>query len=626
MCGIAGIVRFDDQPIDRLRAESMLSQMLHRGPDGRGISEHDRCTLAHARLSIIDQAGGAQPMHHPQTASHGPLQVVFNGEIYNHRELRKELQQRGHSFTSDHSDTETLLLGYREWGHFLPAHLRGMFAFAIWDESQRSLYLARDQTGKKPLYLRQTRDELIFASLPATITAGATERIEHDPQALLTFLRFGYPFGTSMLQGVSELKPGHWLAVDAEGDVTSQCYWRPPATSDVTLSKDLSDAPDQVERVLDDAVSARLESDVPLGCFLSGGIDSSLIAAYAQRTLKRRGADPLKTFSVSTADTDFDEGPHARAIAEHIGSDHTELRADPSDLIDDLRQLMQNVGEPTADSGMLPSYWLCKVARPHIKVALTGDGGDELFGGYDRYRALGMIARHRWWLRAVPRGLIHSSSGRSRRAKLRRLLDAASAGPCPSAQYVRMVQLFDDAQVRMLAPGLTSEFECDTMPDWPSDPDSIRAAMRWDQTHYLPHDLLRKVDRSSMSMALELRCPMLDTRVMELAVQLPRSVLMPGGQAKGLLRTLAARHLPESISRLPKRGFSVPIGRWFRENLKDALKDRLTDGTLDRLGIDQAQVNQYFDQHTTGRADHSHRLFSMLQLSLWGAWLGGCEK
>jgi len=601
----------------------MLSHMLHRGPDGQGISEHPRCTLTHARLSIIDQAGGAQPMHLPQMASHGPLRVVFNGEIYNHHELRTKLKQRGHAFTSDHSDTETLLLGYREWGQDLPIHLRGMFALALWDESQRLLYLARDRMGKKPLYLRHTQHELIFANLPATIAAADTGPIEADPQALTTFLRFGYPFGTSMLKGVSELKPGCWMAVDAEGGIKSKCYWHPPV---VSIPSATDDGPDRVERVLDEAVGARLESDVPLGCFLSGGIDSSLVAALAQRRLKRQGADRLKTFSVSSADTDYDEGPHARAIAEHIGSDHTELRADPSDLIEDLQHLMRVMGEPTADSGILPSYWLCKVARPYIKVALTGDGGDELFGGYDRYRALALLARHRGWLRALPRHLIHSPNGRSKRAMLRRLLDAAAAGPQPWTQYAEMVHLFSDAQIRTLAPGLTTELATDAIADWPDDPDTIRSAMRWDQAHYLPHDLLRKVDRSSMAVALELRCPMLDKRVMELAGELPRSVLMPNGRAKGLLRGLVSRHLPKQIAHLPKRGFGAPVGRWFREHLKDALADRLADGTLSRLGIDPTQANRYLQEHTARRADHSHRLFALLQLSLWGAWLSKCKK
>jgi asparagine synthase (glutamine-hydrolysing) len=625
MCGIAGIVRFDDQPIDRRRAEAMLAHMRHRGPDGEGISEHPRCTLAHARLAIIDALGGAQPMHSPQivkSGDHGPLHLVFNGEIYNHRELRAKLEKLGHRFSSDHSDTEALLLGYRAYGDQLPKHLRGMFAFAIWDEDQRALFMARDRTGKKPLYVCRRANELTFASLPATIAVGVDGPVEPDPQALLTFLRFGYPFGSSMLKGVDEVPPGHWMTVDINGTTRTERYWRPPPISRTSTS---IGAADSVEQVLAEAVAVRLEADVPLGCFLSGGIDSSLIAALAQRWLKEHAAPRLKTFSVTHADAEYDESPHARAVAEHIGSDHTELRADPSDLFGDLQRLMETTGEPTADSGALPSHWLCKAARPHIKAALTGDGGDELFGGYDRYRALALLARHRWWLRAMPRGLIHSPNGRSRRARLRRFLDAAAAGPRPSQQYAGMIGLFSYSQIKALAPDLAPELTpaltADAIDDWPDEPDPVHAAMRWDLAHYLPHELLRKADRASMAVALELRCPMLDTQVVDLAGHLPTPVLMPDGRAKGLLRKLAARHVPASIIDLPKRGFSVPIGRWFRDAHRQTLADHLTGPALDGLGLDSKEVARYLDEHLRSRADHSHRLFALLQLSLWGRWM-----
>ncbi len=626
MCGIAGIVRFDDQPIGRRRAEAMLNHMLHRGPDGHGLSEHPRCTLAHARLVIIDKLGGAQPMHCPstgprtsaQSADHGPLHLVFNGEIYNHRELRAKLSKLGHTFASDHSDTEVLLLGYRAYGNELPKHLRGMFAFAIWDEQQRVLFMARDRTGKKPLYVCRRGNELTFASLPATIAAGLEEPLAPDPQALLTFLQFGYPFGSSMLKGIDEVQPGHWMTVAADGSTQSERYWRPPPISRTSTS---IGAVDSVEQVLDEAVTARLEADVPLGCFLSGGIDSSLIAALAQRSLKAQGAPSLKTFSITHDDADYDESTQARTIAEHIGSDHTELRADPSDLIGDLERLMQTTGEPTADSGILPSYWLCKAARPHIKAALTGDGGDELFGGYDRYRALALLAKHRWWMRAVPRNLFYSTHTRSKRARLRRLLEASALGPRPSKQYAGMVQLFNDSQIQSLAPGIAPGNTADAINDWPDEPDAVQAAMRWDLAHYLPHELLRKADRSSMAVALELRCPMLATQVVDLAGHLPTSVLMPDGRAKGLLRTLAARHVPRSIIDLPKRGFSIPIGRWFREVHREALSDCLAGSTLDGMGLNRKEVTRYLDEHQRGRADHSHRLFALLQLSLWGRWL-----
>ncbi len=236
MCGIAGILRFDDQPIDRRRAESMLAHMLHRGPDGHGISEHPRCTLTHARLAIIDRLGGDQPMHTAACGDHGPLHLVFNGEIYNHRELRAKLAKLGHRFASDHSDTEALLLGFRAYGKELPKHLRGMFAFAIWDEARRELFMARDRTGKKPLYVCRRANELTFASLPATIAVGTDQPLTPDPQALLTFLRFGYPFGSSMLKGIDEVQPGHWMTVSSEGVIQTDRYWRPPPISRTSTS------------------------------------------------------------------------------------------------------------------------------------------------------------------------------------------------------------------------------------------------------------------------------------------------------------------------------------------------------------------------------------------------------
>jgi len=618
MCGIAGIVRFNDQPIERTRAEVMLGYLRHRGPDGEGISEYPRCTLAHTRLAIIDALGGEQPMHAPQVADDGPLHLVFNGEVYNHRKLRSKLEKRGYQFQSDHSDTEVLLLGYRAFGRELPKHLRGMFAFAIWDEANRELYLARDRMGKKPLYLCRREDELGFASLPSTLAKAMTGRAEPDPGALLTFLRFGYPFGKSMIKGIDEVPPGHWMAVDAQGHSKTERYWRPPPISRTSTS---IGAVDSVEEVLTEAVADRLEADVPLGSFLSGGIDSSLIAALAQKNLKGRGDEALQTYSVSMDDAAYDESPHARMTPEHIGSRHTQLKADPSDLFGDLARLMEVTGEPTADSGILPSYWISRAAREHIKVALTGDGGDELFGGYDRYRAIALLARHRSWMRTLPRTMIGSAHQRSFRGRLRRLLDAANAGPRPHQHYASMIHLFTDEQIGSLAPGLSPMLTTDAIEHWPDEPDVAHAAMRWDLEHYLPHELLRKADRSSMAVALELRCPLLDTQVVDLAGHLPTSVLMPGGRAKGLLRRLAARHVPAPIVDLPKRGFGVPIGRWFREQHADTLRDHLISCDWPSLGMTPLLAETLFDQHVRSRADHTHRLFALLQLSLWARWL-----
>ena len=602
----------------------MQTHMRHRGPDGQGTAELGRCALAHTRLSILDHAGGDQPM----ATADGALTVVFNGEVYNHRQLRRQLEGLGHAFRSDHSDTEVLLHGYRQWGCELPRHLSGMFAFAVWDAGARTLLLARDRMGKKPLYLWRRPGEIAFASLAATLTAGCDHAGPPplDPQALLTYLRLGYTGDRSLLAGVEQLPPAHWLTVDAEGHVARECYWQAPQPAPL---KDPADPAAATRQVLAQAVGCRLEADVPLGCFLSGGIDSSIIAALAQQQLAAAG-DRLKTFSVKMPVANFDESTHARAVAEHIGSDHRELVAEPApDVIDDLTHLMACAGEPTADSSILPTYWLSRATRQHVKVALSGDGGDELFGGYDRYRALALLRRQRWWLRWVPTALLADPRPRSTRTRLRRLAAAARYAD-PARQYQSMVHIFSERQIADLAPQLRDLIRPEDLaaghapaPDWPDQADPTVAARRWDLAHYLPMDPLAKVDRASMAVALEVRCPLLDTRVCELAQRLPTEVLMPGGRPKGLLRDLAASLVSPAIADRPKRGFAVPIGQWFIESLRQPLADHLFDGRLDGLGLDGAAVRHCYEQHTQRRADHTHRLFALLTLSLWADWRSG---
>lgn len=638
MCGIAGIVRFDDQPIEQDRLKSMLAHLKHRGPDGDGVSDHGRCALVHARLSIIDLMSGQQPMHLPPSeatdiepnevprrGSAGALHLVFNGEIYNHKELRRKLEKRGHVFASNNSDTEVLLYGYRQWGENLPKHLHGMFAFVIWDEQHRRVFMARDRAGKKPLYIRYSEDqkEITFASLVGTLTAGLGpgERAQVNQKALLNYLRLGYTFGESMVDGVNELPAAHFMRIEHSGEVQVRRYWRPPPISKHSTALGAVDA---LQEVLTESVVKRLEADVPLGCFLSGGIDSSVIAAIGQQHLDNIGGGRLRTYSVAMPDVLYDETQHAQQVADHIGAEHTVLQCEIGDAMGDLERMMAVAGEPTADSSLLPTHWLCKTARPHCKAALSGDGGDELFGGYDRYRAMRLLARHRGWLAAVPRGVFNGHP-KSRRARFGRLLDAAKAGPRPEQQYQSMIHLFTDVDIDALSPGLIQAIEPDktgpTLPNWQPWDDLAHAAMRWDFQHYLPFELLRKVDRAAMAVALEVRCPMLDTQVCDLAGHLPTQVLMPGGKPKALLRQLGTRYLPDAICRRPKRGFAVPMGDWLRGRLRDDLYDRLFDGRLDALGIEPSVCRRMFDEHTAETADHTHRLFSLLQLSLWGEWL-----
>jgi asparagine synthase (glutamine-hydrolysing) len=641
MCGIAGIVNLSDAPVDRDRLGAMLRHMRHRGPDGFGMSVDGRCGLAHARLSIIDLLSGHQPMLTEGVGEHGALRLVFNGEIYNHRELRLRLQKRGHSFHSDHSDTEALLLGYRQWGVNLPKHLHGMFAFAVWDDRERSLFVCRDRSGKKPLYLRRSGDhrELMFASLVATIVAGLPkgESAQVDPEALRNYLRLGYPFEKSMVRGIEELRPGHWMKLHADGRVECERYWQPPP---VSLHSTALGAVDAVREVLSESIAERLEADVPLGCFLSGGVDSSVVAAFAQRELNKRGDRPLRTFSVQMPDALFDETPYAQQVASHIGSRHTVLQARPGDAMEELRRLMDVAGEPTADSSILPTLWLCHATREHVKVALSGDGGDELFGGYDRYRGLRLLQRTGWLAKALPGNFGSPVNPKATRTKLARFVRAAKAGDDPNRQYASMIHLFSERAIAELAPGINPGINpgidpgisvlsddrngnCSfaPLPDWIDEPDVVHAAMRWDFTHYLPYEVLRKVDRASMAVALEVRCPLLDTAVCDLAGHLPTSVLLPGGRAKALLEDAGDDLLPGEVLRRPKRGFAVPLGAWLRTEWRDQAGDLLRYDGLDTLGINRSTASRMLEEHLDARADHSHRLFALMQLSLWAHWL-----
>ncbi len=630
MCGLAGILRFDDQPIPPERLKKVLAHLRHRGPDGEGATMLGRCTLLHTRLSILDLLGGEQPMHVPEHGQHGQLSLVFNGEIYNHRDLRAHLVNLGHRFVSDHCDTEVLLHGYREWGDELPKRLHGMFAFAIWDDGRKRLFLCRDRCGKKPLYVRWYSSlggrELMFASLAATLVVGAPSDapVTVDTTALGGYLQLGYTMERSLLSGVTEVPAAHWLAINEQGKEQSDRYWRPPPISRTSTRLGAVDA---TLEVLTEAVNTRLEADVPLGCFLSGGIDSSLIAALAQKRFVATGRGRLRTFNVAMPDLDYDESEKAQRVAKHLNTEHQTLRVDAGgqaggDVMGDLRRLMAVMGEPTADSSLLPTYWLSKATREHVKVALSGDGGDELFGGYDRYRALALLSRHRWWLNCVPlqwcvRPKPHKS--RSIRNRLLRLVHAAGVRH-PAGQYQRVISIFNPEMLTQLCPSV-AQSQGESLPGWLEEHDAVHAAMRWDLTHYLPYDLLRKVDRASMAVALEVRCPMLDTSVCDLAGHLPAHVLMPSGRPKGLLREVATGFLPASIVQQNKRGFALPIGRWFGTSMQKALRETVLEGRLHSLQFDRQGLESLIDAHTLGKADHTHRLFALLMLALWLEWL-----
>ena len=623
MCGIAGEFRFDGKPVSEKRLGVMMSAVEMRGADGRSAYRDSRemVGLVHSRLSVIDLSMGAQPMVAKAEGAWGKMVVVFNGEIYNHRLLRHALTQRGHKFRTDHSDTEVLLHGYREWGEGLAGMLEGMFAFAVWDEGKQELYLARDRSGKKPLFVMQGQSKFNFASVLPALKKVAGQ-VEIDGEAALNYLRYGYTFRQSMMKGVEELHPASWMKIDATGKVERQIYWSLPSVGYHEKTKGMEAS---AEEMLEQAVGMRLESDVALGCFLSGGLDSSVIAAIAQQKMQAAGASMLRTFCVRMPSSHYDESEYALEVAKHLGTNHTTLECRQSEVIDDLYCLMDSYGEPTADSSILPTYWLCRETRSFVKVALSGDGGDELFGGYDRYRAMKLLGRYRWGLYMLPRFLFGGSNPKAKRVRLERLIRAARAGGNAARQYHDMVQIFREHEIAELGiAGVSSEVNArmkGAVPEWESEVGRVNAAMRWDYGHYLPFETLRKMDRASMAVSLEVRCPLMDRKLTEMLMHAPAKSLMVGGKQKGMLRQIAKRYLPAKIVGRKKMGFGLPIGEWFRGPMKDDLLDHLYGRDLAGMGLERDVMEDYVQEHMEKKADHTHKLFAMLQLAIWLKWM-----
>lgn len=626
MCGIGGVVVVSGPGAANAPAtpnipdtwlDAIDAHIAHRGPDGAGRFRDSarredgsivEVALVHRRLAIIDPAGGAQPMLAPLELHAPDLHaIVFNGCIYNHSHLRREL---GSDFRSDHSDTEAILHAFRARGEKAFERAEGMFALAIWSRAAALLTLARDRAGEKPLCAAHLsangREVLAFASttraliaLARAIDPGWMPAI--DAARLTEWIGWGFSKHPPM-RGFASVLP-------------STVVTGPHATGEPWRSRRFAALPrrdasrllmaHEVERMLEASVGARLEADAPLGCFLSGGIDSPLVATYA-----RRHAPALRTFTVRMPDRRYDESEAARQIARRLGTRHATLDCRPAPA-EDLPRLIHELGLPLGDSSLLPTHWVSRAAREHVKVALGGDGGDELFMGYERYLAAAWLRKWRRLLRLVP-ALVADGEHRSGRSKLARL-GAAARG----LGYADLLAIFPSEELlRLLGPGAPA-------PDFAADP--CTDPMRFDFEHYLPCDLLRKVDAASMSVALEVRSPMLDSRLIDAGLSAATASLCPEGRTKGLLRRIALRHLPRELVDRPKRGFSIPIGEWFRSDyggMKRLLFERINDpkpwGRLE-LGvtIGPAAVRRLLSEHASGRRDHGQRLFSLLSLSIW---------
>jgi len=642
MCGIAGIASATrDAPSSvevEARVRRMIGRLAHRGPDGEGVESLAGCALAHRRLAIIDLSpAGSQPMANED----GTLRVVFNGEIYNHVELRRDLEPR-HPFRS-RSDTEVILHLYEEKGDALVESLRGMFAFALWDSRRRRLLLARDRLGKKPLHYRLSPEGISFASeIPALLAGGGGA--EFDPSILGTYLALGYiPAPATAIRGIERLPAGCTLAYEA-GRAAVRRYWTPPlprtapaarqgdlSTVDVTAAtprvpSTIGEAAAAITPILEEGVRIRLRSDVPLGVFLSGGIDSAVVAALAAR----QSGERLRTFTVVFEESGYDESAPARLTAAAIGSDHHEIRLEAR-AAEALPALIKMMGEPFADSSLIAVHRLSEAVRRDVKVALSGDGGDEVFLGYDRYRAHRLADR---WQRlpALARQAAVAAAGvlpgtRGRRnlsGRAGRFIEAASADP-----FSR-----NDRWVCRFAPeDLAGVLTGDAAAVQPADPleplhrlyreaggaASLDAVARADLALWLPEDVLRKVDAASMACALEVRSPLLDQEVVQAAASIPASVKMPRAKGKEVLKAIALDLLPRAVLRGKKAGFGLPVDRWLRSGtLKDFARDALLGkGARSRDFVRQDAVRRLFDEHLIGAANHDERIWTLLCLEVF---------
>ena len=608
MCGIAGYFgRFDPAHIAR-----MTDRIAHRGPDADGFhSDVARGVfLGHRRLSIIDIAGGVQPME----SEDGRFVVVFNGEIYNFRELRRELESLGARFRTDHSDTEVLLHGYRQWGRDLLPRLNGMWAFAIVDRERNEAFLARDRFGKKPLYWHASKDGFVFASEMTALREHPAVPSTPSPLAIRKYFAYGFiPAPLTHIEGVHKLPGGHSMTVDLSTYATRVERWWSyvPEPVDVRVDDRRVDAwTDELLSLLDAAVQRRLVADVPVGAFLSGGIDSSMVAALAMRHV---GGDKLTTFSIGFDEAGFDETAHAAKVAQYIGASHVVEKLSIDRALDILPRLARDLDEPFADSSLLPTFLLCEHARRHATVALGGDGADELFAGYDPFKALRYASLYS---RVVPKPVHRAISMAAARLpvshgymsfdfKVKRMLrglDHAAHLWLPT-----WMSPLTQAELQELAgePVDLHEVYSEAIDAWDSCPstDPVDRATVFFVRLYLQEDILAKVDRASMLNSLEVRAPFLDIDLVDFARRLPASVKLRGGTTKWLLKRAAERVIPHEIVHRRKQGFAVPIGRWFAE------------GKLALPGQQPSFWQRQLAAHRNGQADHRLSLWSQLVLT-----------
>jgi asparagine synthase (glutamine-hydrolysing) len=622
MCGIAGKLFYDARRIvDGSTIRRMNGVLVHRGPDDEGVWTGGRIGLGHRRLSIIDLT---ETGHQPMCNERGTVWIAFNGEIYNHLDLRRDLEAKGHLYRG-HSDTETIIHLYEEKGPRCVESLRGMFAFALWDDENQTLVLARDRFGKKPLVYAETPQGLVFASELKAILQDESVPAEIDDGALDSYMTWGYiPSPQTIFRGIRKLPPASVLTWQA-GRTTIARYWSLAYTPKLEIDED--SAAEGVLELLREATRLRLMSEVPLGAFLSGGVDSSaIVALMAEAT-----SGPVKTFSIGFEDQSFDETPYARLVAKLYGTDHHEMVVTPK-VLDVLPEIVWAYGEPYADSSALPSYYVAKTTRQEVTVALNGDGGDEAFAGYERYVAHELSALYGRIPRPIRERVIpalavrlpETTGQRDVFRRFKRFVLAQNASP--ARRCASWLTFADDGIKRILY----SEEFASRVSGW----DPVRGfeqlytraelgtpldrALSCDVEMYLPDDLLVKIDIATMIHSLEARSPFLDHRLAEFVARLPARYKLRGRSRKHILKRALRKHLPRKILERGKFGFGAPVGRWFRSEMRGFARETLTDPrTLSRGIFSHEGVERLLETHASGKVNHGYRIWQLIMLEMW---------
>lgn len=621
MCGICGAVHHDGEVVTETLLRQMNDTIVHRGPDGDGYYCADGIGLAMRRLAIIDVGGSEQPLYNEDRS----IAVVFNGEIYNYQELRHNLKQQGHRFHTD-GDGETIVHLYEQYGEDAPKYLRGQFAFALWDSNKKRLLLARDRYGQKPLYYYKDNDVFVFASeIKALLKHPAVpcESAFGDPILLALYLSYGYiPAPITAFKDIHALMPAEYLILDVgRGDSASRPYtgkyWETPDISSERIAdtSNISQYIEIVRETLREATEHRMISDVPLGAFLSGGLDSSLIVAYMQQMTNHQ----VKTFSIGfSGDASFDETPYANEVAQYLETDHTAFTVEPQ-AMNLLEKLVWHHDQPFADSSAIPTFLVSELTRQHVTVALTGDGGDEQFAGYERFYAaslvqkLGIIPKPLWKMLAAMVGLFPEGTGYYNLIKRAGRFARGASKPLGLA-YFDWVRVADSDMVQ----ALTNQVDkagahfASHLAD-----DSLKSILHANQTTYLPDDLLIKADRCSMAASLEARAPFLDHKLAEAIAPMPLNLKLNGSITKYILKEASRGVLPDSIIDRKKHGFGVPLGAWLRKDISLVKDLLLSDKARQRKLLNIATVEGYIREHESGQRDHNRILWTLLTLEMW---------